>query len=71
MSKLNATIQLLKDNGGCVTLTELYQNIGTYYTINKSAKDWKAGVRGVINRELDGRGRDLFTRKGKGTVALR
>ena len=38
--------------GGFVFLHEIYEHIGKYYKNVDAAKDWKAGVRGVLYREI-------------------
>lgn len=49
--------------------TEIYQGIQADFPHFTTAKDWKAGVRGVVYREI--RNKRTFTRKGEGVIALK
>jgi len=52
MTKVEAVKELLKNNKGVASLEFIYNNIETYYPEAKKAKDWQAGIRGIINREI-------------------
>jgi len=52
MTKVEAIKKLLSDNGGSATWKEIYNNIERYYPNAKHSKDWDAGLRGVLYREI-------------------
>lgn len=52
MTKVEAVKELLKNNKGVASLEFIYNNIETYYPAAKNSVDWKAGIRGIINREI-------------------
>lgn len=52
MTKVAAVIQLLKEKGGPASLRYIYDNIEKFYPGAKIAKDWEAGLRGIIYREV-------------------
>ena len=51
-TKIEAIKLVMQDNGGTATLQEIYDNAGTYYPNVDAARDWKAGLRGVLYREI-------------------
>ncbi|MBC8196397.1 MAG: HNH endonuclease [Candidatus Marinimicrobia bacterium] len=53
MTKVEAIIKVLEENNGIANWNILYNNIEKFYPKIKNPKDWKAGVRGVLYRELD------------------
>jgi putative restriction endonuclease len=53
MTKVEAIKKVLIDNGGIATWPVIYNQIGKYYPNVKAQKEWKAGVRGVLYRELE------------------
>lgn len=52
MTKVDAIEKVMIDNGGSATLQVIYDNIERYYPTAKVSKDWSAGIRGVLYREL-------------------
>ncbi|KAF2518995.1 HNH endonuclease [Flavobacterium salilacus subsp. salilacus] len=52
MTKVEAIQEVLKDNGGVAVWNILYNQLEKHYPKIKSSKEWKAGVRGVLYREL-------------------
>lgn len=61
MTKVEAIIKLMYDYGGAVTLRMVYNEIEIYYPNAKQSNNWKAGIRGVINRDLGKRFKRLGT----------
>lgn len=52
MTKVDAIEKVLRDNGGSGSLQIIYDNIERYYPLAKVSKNWSAGLRGVLYREL-------------------
>jgi len=52
MTKVEAIENVMKDNGGTASLDIIYNNICKYYPTAKDSKEWEAGIRGVLYREL-------------------
>lgn len=52
MTKVDAIEKVMMDNGGSATLQVIYDNIEKYYPSAKVSKEWSAGIRGVLYREL-------------------
>ena len=52
MTKVEAIKRVMEDNGGTISLSELYKRITKYYPNATQAKDWTAGIRGVLYREI-------------------
>lgn len=42
----------MEDNGGTASLDIIYKNICKYYPDAKASKEWEAGIRGVLYREI-------------------
>lgn len=53
MTKVEAIKKVLEDNGGVATWNIVYNHLEKYYPNIKKSKEWKAGVRGVLYRELE------------------
>jgi hypothetical protein len=76
ITKVQALVQLMKDNGNKANWTIIYQIIGAYYPDLKLAEGEKlteiakAGIRGVLYRDCD-QGRNIFTKIEDGTFALK
>ncbi|NDK56730.1 HNH endonuclease [Pontibacter fetidus] len=66
MTKVDAIKQVLEDNGGVAIWSIIYNQIEKYYPNIKNQKDWKAGVRGVLYRDL---GKN-FKMVDEGVIAL-
>ncbi|RLC43686.1 MAG: hypothetical protein DRH44_04455 [Candidatus Coatesbacteria bacterium] len=69
VTKVDAIKRVLKEFGGVATLDQIYENIEKYYPSAKASKYWKAGIRGVVNREI-GKEKN-FKRIGLGIYALK
>jgi hypothetical protein len=52
MTKVEAITELMKANGGTASLKIIYDNIEKYYPTAKFSKDWEAGLRGVLYRDI-------------------
>ncbi len=52
MTKVEAIQKVMEDNNGTANLETIYQNIEKYYPTVKKSKEWEAGVRGVLYREI-------------------
>jgi len=74
ITKVQALVQLMKDNGNKANWTTIYKKIGAYYPELKQIKELdeiaKAGIRGVLYRDCD-KGRNIFTKVEEGTFALK
>lgn len=68
MTKVEAIAKVMEDNGGTATLSQIYDNITKYYPTAKDSKDWKAGLRGVLYREI--RNNKRFKKIGLSIYAL-
>jgi hypothetical protein len=53
MTKVQAIKILMKDNDGLASWSLIYENIDKYYPNAKKSKEWKAGIRGVLYRDID------------------
>lgn len=67
-TKVQAIIEVLKENGGVASWRYIYDHIEKYYPAAKAAKDWDAGIRGVLYREI--RNGKNFKKVGIGVYAL-
>lgn len=52
MTKVEAIKKVLEDNNGVAIWSIIYNQIEKYYPEIRNPKDWKAGVRGVLYRDL-------------------
>ncbi|MBI5327039.1 MAG: HNH endonuclease [Deltaproteobacteria bacterium] len=52
MTKVEAIKKVLEDNGGIAVWNIIYNQLEKYYPNIKRQKDWKAGVRGVLYRDI-------------------
>ena len=68
MTKIEAIAKVMEDNGGTANLDIIYNNITKYYPSAKSSEEWKAGLRGVLYREVDNNRK--FKKIGVGLYAL-
>lgn len=66
MTKVEAIQALMREYNGVVTWELLYNEIERYYPNAKKSTDWKAGLRGVLYRELGNK----FKRIDKSVYAL-
>lgn len=69
MTKVEAIVALLKEKGGAADWDYIYENIEHYYPKAKVSDNWKAGLRGVLFRELYQN--QYFKRVDIGVYALR
>lgn len=53
MTKVDAIEEVMKANGGTANLALIYDEIEKFYPSAKQSKDWEAGIRGVLYRELN------------------
>ncbi len=51
MTKVEAVKVFMKDNGGTATWVELYAGLKKYKPEIDQSVHWKAGIRGVVQRE--------------------
>ncbi len=68
MTKIEAIEKVMEDNGGVASWDIIYQNIEKYYPTAKDSKDWEAGIRGVLYREI--RNHRRFKKIGLSIFAL-
>ncbi|MBR1626866.1 MAG: hypothetical protein IJ681_06950 [Bacteroidales bacterium] len=52
LTKVQAIEKVLQENGGSANWQVIYDNIEKYYPNAKKSKDWEAGLRGVLYREI-------------------
>lgn len=69
LTKVQAIAKLIKENGGQASWPEIYGGIARHLPSAVLARDWKAGLRGVVYREI--RNKKTFEMAGSGVVALR
>lgn len=68
MTKVEAITKVMEDNNGTATLSDIYRNIEKYYPTAKDSKNWEAGLRGVLYREI--RNKHRFKKIGLSIYAL-
>ena len=68
MTKIEAIRQVMLERGGTATLNDIYENIEKYYPTAKNSKDWQAGIRGVLYREI--KNNKMFKKIGLSIYAL-
>ncbi len=68
MTKVEAIKQVMLELGGTATLNDIYENIEKYYPTAKVSKEWQAGIRGVLYRELNHQ--KMFKKIGLSIYAL-
>lgn len=69
MTKVEAIKKVLEDNNGAGSWKIIYDNIDKYYPTIKSPKEWEAGIRGVLYREI--RNEKSFKKIGLALFALK
>ncbi|MFH1365034.1 MAG: hypothetical protein ABIH28_00425 [archaeon] len=67
-TKAEAMKRLIEENGGTASWKQIYENIEKYYPTAKIRKDWEAGLRGVLYRDMEKKG--IVKRIGIGIYAL-
>jgi hypothetical protein len=68
MTKVEAIKKVLEDNTGVATWDIIYNQIEKYYPAAKSARNWQAGIRGVLYRDI--KNSRNFKQIGLGLFAL-
>ncbi|PIR77996.1 MAG: hypothetical protein COU28_03900 [Candidatus Magasanikbacteria bacterium CG10_big_fil_rev_8_21_14_0_10_36_16] len=68
MTKVEAIKKVLEDNGGIATWKIIYNEIEKYYPEAKKSKEWSAGIRGVLYREI--KNNKNFKKIDDGTFSL-
>ncbi|WP_100977858.1 hypothetical protein [Helicobacter pylori] len=68
MTKVDAIKKVMEDNKGIVSWTILYSQIEKYYPSIRVSKEWEAGLRGVLYREI--RNHKNFKKVGLSLYAL-
>ena len=68
MTKVEAIKKVLEDNGGIATWEIIYNEIEKYYPEAKKSKEWSAGIRGVLYREI--KNEKSFKKIDEGTYSL-
>lgn len=68
MTKVEAIEKVMEDNGGTASLDIIYKNITKYYPTAKDSREWEAGLRGVLYREI--RNNRRFKKIGLSIYAL-
>ena len=68
MTKVEAIKKVLEDNGGIATWEIIYNEIEKYYLEAKKSKEWSAGIRGVLYREI--KNDKSFRKIDEGTYSL-
>ena len=68
MIKAEAIRKVMEDNGGTATWDIIYNNIEKYYSAAREMKEWQAGIRGVLYREI--KNNRNFKKIGFGIFAL-
>ena len=61
MTKVEAIERVMLDYGGIATLNVIYSEIEKYYPNAKASKEWEAGIRGVLYRDLGKRFKKIDT----------
>lgn len=68
MTKVEAIKKVLEDNGGIATWEIIYNEIERYYPAAKTSREWAAGIRGVLYREI--KNQRNFKKIDEGTYSL-
>lgn len=68
MTKVEAIKKVLEDNNGVATWEIIYNQIEKYYPSAKNSKEWQAGIRGVLYREI--KNKRNFKQIGLGIFSL-
>lgn len=68
-TKVGAIKKVIEDNGGTATWGVIYDNIEKYYPAAKEMREWQAGIRGVLYREI--KNNQNFKKIGFGIFALK
>lgn len=52
MTKVQAIRRVMKEKGRAITLEEMYKGVKKFKQDVAQSKHWKAGIRGVLYREI-------------------
>jgi predicted nucleotide-binding protein (sugar kinase/HSP70/actin superfamily) len=69
MTKVEAIRKVMEANGGTATLSQIYKQVKKYKEDIDQAADWKAGLRGVLYREV--RNNKTFKKVHESTYGLK
>lgn len=69
ITKVEAIKKVLEEFNGVATWEQIYHNIEKYYPAAKVSTEWKAGIRGVLYREI--KNKRHFKKVGLGLYALK
>lgn len=67
-TKVEAIKKVIEEFGGVANWEQIYNNLEKYYPAAKVSKEWKAGIRGVLYREI--KNKKNFKKVGLGLYAL-
>lgn len=67
-TKVEAIKKVIQEFNGVANWEQIYENIEKYYPAAKVSKEWKAGIRGVLYREI--RNKKNFKKVSLGLYAL-
>lgn len=68
VTKVDAIRRVIQKFDGVVNWKQIYENIEEYYPAAKVSREWKAGIRGVLYREI--KNEKNFKKVGLGLYAL-
>ena len=68
MTKVEAIKEVMNANGGAATLNQIYNEAKKYKSDIDKANEWKAGLRGVLYREV--RANQTFRKIHEATYSL-
>lgn len=68
VTKVEAIKRVIQDFNGVANWEQIYNNIEKYYPAAKVSREWKAGIRGVLYREI--RNKKNFKKVSLGLYAL-
>lgn len=69
VTKVEAIKKVIQEFEGVANWEQIYNNIEKYYPAAKVSKEWKAGIRGVLYREI--KNKRNFKKVGLGLYALK
>jgi hypothetical protein len=69
VTKVDAIKKVIRDFGGVANWKQIYEHIDKYYPAVRVSKQWKAGIRGVLYREI--KNKRNFKKVSLGLYALK
>ena len=69
VTKVEAVKKVINNFGGVANWEQIYENVSEYYPAAKVSKEWKAGLRGVLYRDI--KNKRNFKKVGLGLYALK